>query len=135
MELMPKPPTRIGEPEHFVGSVYIDAYVRGEGASRLRVSTVRYAPGARNAWHTHVNGQTLYISEGIGRIQSRGSALVIMKAGDIIYTPAGEWHWHGADPDHFMAHLAMFDGAGDGQGEDAEWGPLVTDAEYLGLDS
>jgi quercetin dioxygenase-like cupin family protein len=24
-----------------------------------------------------------------------------------VKAPPGEWHWHGAAPDHFMTHLAM----------------------------
>jgi hypothetical protein len=50
--------------------------------------------------------------------------------GDTIYTPAGEWHWHGAAPGHFMTHLAMWESPGEGQGPETEWGALVTDAEY-----
>jgi len=45
------------------------------------------------------------------------------------YTSPGEWHWHGAAPDHFMTHLAMWEGPG-GDGTETEWGDLVTDAEY-----
>jgi len=33
-------------------------------------------------------------------------------------------------PDHFMTHLAMWEGPGYGQGPETEWGALVTDAEY-----
>ena len=42
----------------------------------------------------------------------------------------GEWHWHGAAPDHFLTHLAIWEGPGEGQGPETEWGDLVTDAEY-----
>ena len=38
-------------------------------------------------------------------VQSRGEKTVEIRAGDVIYTPTGEEHWHGgATPDHFMAH-------------------------------
>lgn len=130
MEFLPKPPTRKGEGESFTGDVWIDVLARGEGSSRIRVSVVRFAPGARNAWHSHVNGQTLYVTEGLGRIQSRGGEVVEIRAGDTVYTPPGEWHWHGAAPDHFMTHIAMFEGAGAGQGPDAQWGDPVSDEEY-----
>jgi quercetin dioxygenase-like cupin family protein len=47
------------------------------------------------------------------------------------HTPPGEWHWHGAAPDHFMTHLAMWEGLDEGQqGPETEWGDLVTDEEY-----
>ena len=33
---------------------------------------------------------------GVGLVQSRGGGIVVMRPGDTIYTPPGEWHWHGA---------------------------------------
>ena len=63
-------------------------------------------------------------------MQSRDGEVVEIRAGDTVYTPAGEWHWHGAAPDHFMTHIAMFEGAATGQGPDAEWGDPVSDEEY-----
>ena len=51
--------------------------------------------------------------------------------GDTIHTPAGEWHWHGVAPDHFMSHLAMWESLGEGQeGPETEWGEHVPDEEY-----
>ncbi|GAB2976801.1 hypothetical protein GCM10023080_046960 [Streptomyces pseudoechinosporeus] len=41
-----------------------------------------------------------------------------------------EWHWHGATPENFMAHLAMWEGIGKSDGSETEWGDHVTDAEY-----
>ena len=73
-------------------------------------------------------GQTLHVTEGIGRIQSRGGEAVEIRAGDTIHTPPGEWHWHGAAPDRFMTHLAMWEAPG--EGEESQWGEHVTDAEY-----
>jgi hypothetical protein len=48
---------------------------------------------------------------------------------DTIWTPPGEWHWHGAAPEHFMTHLAMWE-APDDDSPETEWGTLVTDEEY-----
>ncbi|CAI3797313.1 hypothetical protein [Pseudarthrobacter sp. MM222] len=53
-----------------------------------------------------------------------------MKPGDTVYTPPGEWHWHGAAPEHFMTHLAMWEAAGEGQGPETTWGEHISDAEY-----
>ena len=69
------------------------------------------------------------MTEGSGLIQSRGDSVRVMVAGDTVRTPAGEWHWHGATPDHFMTHLAIWEGPEDGRPE-TEWGALVTDEEY-----
>ena len=46
-----------------------------------------------------------------------------IRAGDVVHAPAGEWHWHGADDEHFMTHLSITDG-------DPTWGEHVTDDEY-----
>ena len=130
MEIRPKQPSTKGGADIFTGEAWLDVIVRGEAPSRVRVSVVRFAPGTRNAWHAHAVGQTLHVTEGIGRIQSRGGEILEMRAGDTVYTPPGEWHWHGAAPDHFMTHLAIWEAPADGA--ESEWGDHVTNAEYLG---
>jgi len=129
MQIQPKPPTAKGPADRFIGDVWLDVVALGEAPSRIRVSIVRFAPGARNAWHAHAVGQTLHVTEGIGRIQSRGAEAVEIHAGDTIHTPPGEWHWHGAAPDHFMTHLAMWEAPD--EGAESEWGDLISDEEYL----
>jgi quercetin dioxygenase-like cupin family protein len=132
VQIQPKQPTRKAPAETFTGDAWVDVIAQGEDPSRLRVNVVRFAPGARNAWHAHVNGQTLHVTEGRGLVQSRGGDIVEIRPGDTIWTPPGEWHWHGATPDDFMSHLAIWEGAADGRGPDPEWGDLVTDEEYGG---
>jgi|SRR6185369_1292752 quercetin dioxygenase-like cupin family protein len=131
MERVPTPPTSKAPPENFTGDAWIDQIIRGVPPSRMRVAKVRFAPGARNAWHSHAVGQTVHVTEGHGRIQARGGEILEMGPGDTVYTPPGEWHWHGATPEHFMTHLAMFEAPDDG-GPETDWGDLVTDAEYGG---
>jgi quercetin dioxygenase-like cupin family protein len=121
-------PSMKGTPDRFVGDVWIDRLTEAEPPSRIRVNVVRFAPGARNAWHAHALGQTLHVTEGVGRVQSRGSEPVEIRAGDSVHTPPGEWHWHGAAPESFMTHLAMWEAPEDGP--EAEWGEHVTDEEY-----
>jgi len=129
MEVQPNPPSAKGPAEWFTGEVWIDAIARGEEPSRIRVNAVHFAPGARTAWHSHALGQTLYVTEGEGRVQSRGEDIVTIRSGDIVRTPADEWHWHGAAPDHLMTHLSLTEGVPDGRPE-TDWGEHVTDAEY-----
>jgi quercetin dioxygenase-like cupin family protein len=131
MERVPTPPTSKAPPENFTGDAWIDQIIRGVPPSRMRVAKVRFAPGARNAWHRHAVGQTVHVTEGHGRIQARGGEILEMDPGDTVYTPPGEWHWHGATPEHFMTHLAMFEAPDDG-GPETDWGDLVTDEEYGG---
>ena len=96
----------------------------------MRVNMVRFAPCARTAWHSHAVGQTLHVTEGRGRIQSRGGEVIEIGPGDTIHTPPNEWHWHGAAPDHFMSHLAMWEAPAPDSVPESEWGDLVTDEEY-----
>jgi quercetin dioxygenase-like cupin family protein len=126
--MLPKQPSTKGPPERFTGDVWFDVIAKGEAPSRMRVNTVRFSPGARTAWHAHAVGQTLHVIEGIGLIQSRGGEVVEIRPGQTIHTPPDEWHWHGAAPDHFMAHLAMWEAPG--EGPESSWGDHVTDEEY-----
>lgn len=129
MQIVRKQPTVKAPGDHFVGDAWYDVIARGEGPSRVRVNVVRFAPGARNAWHAHAVGQTIHVTDGLGRVQSRGDGVIEIRAGDTIHTPPGEWHWHGAAPDHFMTHLAIWEASA--QGPESEWGDQVTDEEYL----
>jgi quercetin dioxygenase-like cupin family protein len=131
MEIQPKQPSAKGPAEWFTGDVWIDAIAHGEEPSRVRVSVVRFTPGARTAWHSHALGQTLHVTDGIGLVQSRGGEITEIRPGDVVDTPADEWHWHGATPGHFMTHLSITEGAGDGGKPETDWGAHVTDKEYL----
>ena len=130
MQILSKQPTVKAPAETFSGDAWFDTIVQGEGASRIRVAAVRFAPGARNAWHAHAAGQTVHVTEGVGLTQARGGEIVEIHPGDTVVTPPGEWHWHGASRDRFMTHLAMWEAPAEGQ--ETEWGPLVSDSEYLG---
>ena len=82
---------------------------------------------ALTAWHMHPNGQTIYLTEGVGPAQGRGGPITVIRAVMVFFEP-GEEHWHGAAPNHFMTHIAML--AIDDQGNAATWGEHVTDEEY-----
>jgi len=120
--------TVVGPAEWFTGAVYIDTVAAPSGASRLTASSVHFTPGARTAWHTHPNGQTIYVFEGVGLAQRRGGSVELIRAGDRVFFEPGEEHWHGAAPTRFMTHLAMLQV--DDEGNSATWGAYVTDEEY-----
>jgi len=122
--------TTPGPGEWFTGTVYIDAVATPSGLSRIAAASVHFAPGARTAWHTHPNGQTLYVTEGVGLCQRRGGEVEVMRPGDRVFFEPGEAHWHGAAANRFMTHLAMQQA--DEKGSVVTWGEHVTDAEYEG---
>jgi quercetin dioxygenase-like cupin family protein len=131
VEILPKPPSIRGPAEWFTGDVWFDQIVPITGPSVGRCNAVHFSPGARTAWHRHANGQLLHVTEGVGLTQVRGGDVVAIRAGDTVWCPPGQWHWHGAAPDHFMTHLAIWDGLADGQdGPETQWGAHVTDGEY-----
>ena len=72
---------------------------------------------------------TVHVTDGVGRIQARGGEVIEIHPGDTIHTPPGEWHWHGAAPDRFMTHLAIWEAPADGP--ENQWGEQVSDTEYL----
>jgi quercetin dioxygenase-like cupin family protein len=120
--------TMAGPSDWFTGAVYVDAVAAPSGTSRLSASSVHFTPGARTAWHTHPNGQTIWVTEGIGLAQQRGGPIEVIRPGDRVFFGPGEEHWHGAAATRFMTHLAMLQV--DDEGTSADWGPHVTDVEY-----
>lgn len=130
MNLEPKKPTAEGPAATFTGAVYVDAInPRRPAPSTMIVSCVRFTPGARTSWHSHDNGQTLHITDGLALLGTRDGQVIVARPGDTIYTPPGEEHWHGATPNDFMTHLAMLEGAADGT-DGATWLDHVSDEQY-----
>ena len=120
--------TAPGPKDWFTGSVYIDAVATPSDASRVSASSVHFTPGARTAWHTHPNGQTIYVLEGVGHAQRRGGSVEVIRPGDRVFFEPGEEHWHGAAATRFMTHIAIVQV--DEAGTSATWGDHVTDEEY-----
>jgi quercetin dioxygenase-like cupin family protein len=120
--------TMAGPSEWFTGAVYVDTVAAPSNGSRLSASSVHFSPGARTAWHAHPNGQTIYVTEGVGLGQRRGEPIEVIHPGDRVFFEPGEDHWHGAGPSRFMTHLAMLEV--DDEANPATWGDHVTDEEY-----
>jgi quercetin dioxygenase-like cupin family protein len=120
--------TTPGPSEWFTGSVFIDAVAAPSDASRVTASSVHFTPGARTAWHTHPNGQTIYVLEGVGLAQRRGGPIEVIRPGDRVFFEPGEEHWHGATATRFMTHLALLQV--DDDGNSATWLEHVTADEY-----
>ena len=125
--------TSPGPSDWFTGTVYIDAVAAPSPVSRVSASSVHFTPGARTAWHSHPNGQTIWVTEGVGLAQRRGGPIEVIRPGDRVFFESGEDHWHGAASTRFMTHIAMLDV--DDKGNNATWGDQVSDAEYAAAPS
>jgi quercetin dioxygenase-like cupin family protein len=120
--------TAPGPTDWFTGLVYVDTVAAPSNGSRISASSVHFTPGARTAWHTHPNGQTIWVTEGVGLCQRRGGPVESIRPGDRVFFEPGEDHWHGAAPTRFMTHVAMLEV--DDEGKPATWGDHVSDDEY-----
>jgi quercetin dioxygenase-like cupin family protein len=120
--------TRAGPSEWFTGAVYIDAIAEPAKGSRVSAVSVHFTPGARTAWHTHPNGQTIWVTDGIGLCQRRGGPIEVIRPGDRVFFEPGEDHWHGATPNRFMTHIAILEVGDDGS--PATWHDHVSEDEY-----
>lgn len=122
-------PSRRAPADWFTGTVWQDPIVEAPAPARLRAITVHFEPGARTNWHTHPLGQTLHVISGAGLFQTRGQAVVEIGAGDTVWIPPGEEHWHGAGPDTGMTHIAMQEAM---DGRSVEWLEPVSEEDYGG---
>ena len=122
-------PARKMPASYFTGTVWQDPIIDAPAPARIRSAWVRFEPGARTAWHTHPLGQTLHVTSGSGRIQVWGGPICEIRAGDTIWIPPGEKHWHGAAPNAGMEHLAMQEQL---DGKHVNWMEHVTDEQYGG---
>jgi quercetin dioxygenase-like cupin family protein len=120
--------TTPGSGDWFTGAVFIDTVAESSGRSRVAAANVHFTPGARTAWHTHPNGQTIWVSEGVGLCQRRGGPVEVIRPGDRVFFEPDEEHWHGAAPTRFMVHFAIHQA--DDDGTTVSWGDHVTDEEY-----
>jgi quercetin dioxygenase-like cupin family protein len=130
MQRLDRPSAMLVDPGRFTGDAWVDALATGAAPSRLRLALVRFAPGSRTAWHRHRLGQTLHVTDGLGLVQNRAGALILLRPGDTVHTPPGEWHWHGALPDRFMSHMAISETAADQTLTDVDWADHVLDGDY-----
>jgi len=130
MKILPAAATRSrrGNSEWFTGSVWQDPIVEAPDPARVRAVRVCFEPGARTFWHRHPLGQTLHVLFGVGRVQAWQGPIREIVAGDSVWIPPQEKHWHGAAPGNTMVHLAIQEQL---DGVHVVWLEPVTDALYL----
>ncbi|HHC07808.1 MAG TPA: cupin domain-containing protein [Actinobacteria bacterium] len=112
---------------HFTGRVWLASLGVMPDEAGLTALAVHFEPGARTGWHHHPEGQILYVVAGTGIVADRDGRRIVAGPGDVVRTPPGVVHWHGATPEGPMTHLSLTTGG------PTEWtGEPVTDADYRG---
>ncbi len=92
----------------------------------LSIARRSFEPGARTFWHSHDNGQLLFVEQGRARVQRRGEAMKELKTGDSDYTAPNVVHWHGAAPNERLMQINV------GFGGTTKWLEAVSDEQYAG---
>ncbi|HEX3786358.1 MAG TPA: cupin domain-containing protein [Pseudonocardiaceae bacterium] len=105
----------------FTGEVWADPIL--PGVDGVTIATVVFTPGARTFWHHHERGQILQVIAGDGIVCPKDGEPARLRAGDTVWVPPGEQHWHGAAPDSLMSHIATSLGT-------TQWADEVTEAEF-----
>jgi quercetin dioxygenase-like cupin family protein len=119
-------PSAKGPAQYFTGTVRVDPLFGQRPPSTAAGVAVTFEPAARSAWHTHPAGQVLIVTAGVGRVQQWGAAVREIRPGDVVWTPPGVKHWHGAAPTTAMTHIAIQEEAG---GKNVEWMEKVSDEQ------
>jgi quercetin dioxygenase-like cupin family protein len=92
-------------------------------AAGITVNDVTFTPGARTFWHRHPGGQLLIVKAGRGLVVTRTGQAILIETGEVLWTPPGEDHWHGACPGALLSHTAISHGQ-------TEWLEEVTTSDY-----
>jgi quercetin dioxygenase-like cupin family protein len=120
-------PAAEGSADTFTGKVSVKPLFNPNTVRTYSSAEVTFTPCARTAWHTHPAGQTLIVTTGTGWIQQWGGHKQAIKPGDVIWTPSGVKHWHGATDTTTMTHIAIQDSV---DGRPVDWLEHVTDEQY-----
>jgi quercetin dioxygenase-like cupin family protein len=129
IEIMPNGsrPSVKGATENFRGSVVVTPLFEADTHTRATGSHVTFEPGARSAWHTHPAGQILIVTSGTDWVQEWNGEKREMRPGDVIWTPPGVKHWHGATATNGMSHISIQEHV---DGKVVDWMEQVSDEQY-----
>jgi quercetin dioxygenase-like cupin family protein len=120
-------PSAKGAEQYFTGSVVVQPLFAPTEHSGTSGGHVSFEPGARSAWHTHPGGQTLIVTSGSGWVQEWNGEKRRINPGDVIWTPPGVKHWHGAAATTGMGHIAVTESV---DGKNVDWLEKVSDEQY-----
>ena len=116
-----------GSSEYFTGEATIEMLFAPNGPRDFSGAYVTFQPGARTAWHVHPAGQTIIVTKGEAWVQSEGKERITLKEGDVLWTPPGVRHWHGATATTALTHIAIHERDETGH---VTWMEPVTDEQY-----
>lgn len=118
-----------GPAETFTGEVSVKPLFDTNGVRNFSSAQVTFSPCARSAWHSHPAGQTLIVTAGSGWVQEWGQERERLNPGDVVWTPPGVKHWHGADTNTTLTHIAIQEHV---NGSGVDWLEHVADEQYRG---
>ena len=129
MEISPNGsrPSAKAPAEYFTGSVVLTPLFGATSHTRTTGGHVTFEPRARSAWHTHPAGQILIVTSGVGWVQEWNGQKREIRPGDVIWTPPGVKHWHGATAANGMTHIAIQELV---DGRNVDWMEKVSDEQY-----
>ena len=120
-------PSYTGPAQYFTGIARVDPLFGAPAPSTTSGAAVTFEPGSRSAWHTHPAGQILIVTSGVGRIQQAGGPVQEIRPGDVIWTPPGVQHCHGAARTTAVTHIAIQEAV---DGKNVAWMEKVSDEQY-----
>jgi len=120
-------PATAGPAETFTGEVSVTPLFGTVDGRNSSSAEVTFSPCARSAWHTHPGGQTLIVTAGTGWVQEWGQDRQQLNPGDVVWTPPGVKHWHGAAESSALTHIAIQEHV---DGTAVNWLEHVSDDQY-----
>jgi quercetin dioxygenase-like cupin family protein len=91
---------------YFEGDVRVQGLVPPGDSDELELLAVFFGRGARTRPHVHERDQVLHFFDGVGLVVTESDE-VTAEPGDVVMTPGGTWHWHGAARGRTAAHVSI----------------------------
>jgi quercetin dioxygenase-like cupin family protein len=100
-----RPPPAEQQGPLFDGRVLAQPLVADE-ARVLRLGAITFVDGARTRLHHHDFDQVVVVTEGRGILATANEEHHV-GPGDVVFVPADEPHWHGAETGASMTHVTI----------------------------
>lgn len=106
MKLEKVPKEEVHSPIFTGGAVARQMLVPADMGKSFNCAVVHFSKGARTVPHTHSSDQILIVTAGEGVVGTEKEEVVV-KPGDVIFSPGGVKHWHGATKSSAFSHIMM----------------------------